>query len=157
MSDRNSCRMLLSHNFTVSTGVVPALSAKEFANVFQAGLKAQDSLQCSPINHPHWRVEIRFPSAQFLPSEVGELCGQALAANRRSQQPAQPIPTILVLGGLKTTPATSSTPGTLQSGEWGVDVVETTSAAAFLQSINWEATIAQRPADSVFQIAIQDA
>lgn len=154
MSDRNAGRMLLSHNFTVSTDVVPALSAQEFANVFQTGLKAHDSLQCSPIDHPHWRVEVRFPLAQFSPSAVGELCGQALAAKRQSQHPDQPLPTILVLGGLKTTPATSNNPSALQPGEWGVDVVETTAAAAFLQGINWAATVAQRPADSVFQVTI---
>lgn len=156
MSDRDVVRMLLSHNFTVSADAVPALSPEEFADVFQSGLRAQDGLQCSPIDHPHWRVEIRFPPAQFSPGEVGELCGQALAAKRRSQELSQPIPTILVLGGLKMMPPTSNTPGTLQPGEWGVDVVETVSGEAFLQGINWETTVAQRAAESVFKIEIRD-
>lgn len=157
MSDRGVGRMLLSHNFTVSPDVVPALSAEEFVGVFQEGLRAHDSLQCSAIDHPHWRVEIQFSTAQFAPGEVGELCAQALVAKRRSQQPGQPLPTILILGGVKTTPPSSNAPGALQPGEWGVDVVETVSGEDFLQSINWDATIAQRPPESIFKVEIQDA
>ena len=154
LSDRDAGRMLLSHNFTVSDDQVPALSRAAFAEVFQAGLKADTGLQCAPIEHPHWQVEIRFPPDQLSPAQVGEWCAQTLAAQRRSQSPDQSIPTILILGGLKTTPPTSDSPTALQPGEWGVDVVETDSGEAFLQSIGWEATIAQRPPESVFKVEI---
>lgn len=157
MPDHNAGRMLLSHNFNVSPDVVPALSHEEFVDVFQAGLSTYANLQCAPITHPHWRVEIRFPKDQFSPTQVGELCAQALAAKRRSHPSNQSMPTILILGGLKTTPPTSDAPGTLQPGEWGVDVVETASGEAFLQSIAWDTTIAQRPAESVFKVEIRDA
>ena len=156
MSDRDLGRMLLSHNFAVSTDIAPALSPEEFVDVFRSGLSVHDTIQCSAIAHPHWMVEVQFPKAQFSPAQVGELCAQALAAKRRSQQLAQPRPTILILGGLKTTPPTSDAPGTLQPGEWGVDVVETISGADFLQSINWDATIAQRPPESVFKVESRD-
>ena len=157
MSDRDLGRMLLSHNFSVSTDVVSALSAEEFVDVFQAGLSGYSGLQCSPIAHPHWRVEIQFPATEFSPAQIGELCAQSLAAKRRSQQPHQPLPTILILGGVKTTPPTSDAPGALQPGEWGVDVVETMSGKEFLQSINWDATIAQRPPETVFQVELREA
>lgn len=157
LRDRDAGRMLLSHNFNISTDVVPALSHAEFVDVFQTGLSANASLHCAPVTHPHWQVEIRFSPDQFSPAQVGKLCAQALAAKRRSQLSAQSIPTILILGGLKTTPPTSDSPGTLQPGEWGVDVVETASGEVFLQSIGWDTTIAQRPAESVFKVELKDA
>ena len=156
LSDRDAGRMLLSHNFTVSDDQVPALSRKAFAAVFQAGLRADTRLHCAPIEHPHWRAESRFSAAQPSPAQVGELCAQTLATQRRSQASGK-IPTILILGGLKTTPPTSDSPTALQPGEWGVDVVETESSEAFLQSIGWEATIAQRPPESIFKVEIADA
>lgn len=147
--------MLLSHNFDVSPDQVPALSREEFAEVFQAGLQAHQSLQCRLVQHPHWTVEIRFPTDTFSPSQMGELCAQALADKRRSQQlSAAVFPEILVLGGIKTTPPTSDSPDALQPGNWGVDVVETNSGAAFLQAIGWENTIAQKPADSIFKVEL---
>jgi hypothetical protein len=146
-------RMLLSHNFDLADGAVPALSREAFVDVFQNGLKDKADLQCQPVEHPHWQVEIRFPADQFSPAEVGYLCAEALAQERRSLHLSPTdFPNILILGGLKTTPPTSDAPGALQPGEWGVDVVETRSATAFLQGINWDATIAQKPADSIFKI-----
>ena len=135
MSNRDIGRMLLSHNFNVSADIVPLLSPEEFVGVFQVGFSAHAGLQCLPIAHPHWMVEIRFPKEYLSPAQIGELCAQALAAKRRSQTSNRPLPTILILGGLKTTPSTSDAPGTLHPGEWGVDVVETVSGDAFLQSI----------------------
>lgn len=149
-------RMLLSHNFDVSPDTVPLLSREEFAAVFRAKLSTEMNLQCQLIQHPHWIVDIRFSTDKVSPSQVGELCASALADKRRSQQPGKAIPTILILGGLKTTPPTSSSPEALQPGEWGVDVVETQSQEDFLQKIAWEATIAQRPVDNVFKIEISD-
>lgn len=148
--------MLLSHNFDISPGQVPTLSREEFAEVFQAGLPTHQSLQCRLVHHPHWTVEIRFPTDVFSPSQMGELCAQALANKRRSQQlSAAAFPEILVLGGIKTTPATSDSPDALQPGDWGVDVVETRSGTVFLQTIGWNATIAQKPIDSVFKVELK--
>jgi Protein of unknown function (DUF2656) len=151
--------MLLSHNFDISPDVLPALSREEFAQVFQAGLSAQPNLHCRLINHPHWIVEILFAAPEFSAQQVGELCAQALAevrtlgAKRSPQISLGANLEILILGGLKTTPPTSDSPDALQPGEWGVDVVETPSGDAFLQGIAWEATIAQKPPDSIFKVA----
>lgn len=149
--------MLLSHNFDVSSHDVPALSREAFAEVFREGLRMHEHLQCRLLNHPHWMVEIRFLSDLVAPPEVGELCAKALAEKRQGQHLGDSLPSILVLGGLKTTPPTSDSPDALQPGEWGVDVVETVSIPAFLQKIAWEATISQRPADSVFKVELKDA
>lgn len=149
-------RMLLSHNFDVPADRVPPLSREAFAAVFQAGLSPYGELTCALIGHPHWIVEIRFSTDHFSPAQVGDLCAKVLAEQRRSQQPNKAIPTILILGGLKTTPPTSSAPDALQPGEWGVDVVETLSGDDFLKRIAWETTIAQRPKESVFKIELSD-
>jgi hypothetical protein len=143
--------MLLSHNFDVSPDIVPALSRAEFAEVFRVGLSQYESLQTRLVDHPHWTVEILFAIAQFSPVQVGELCAQALVNQRQTQQGVN-LPDILVLGGIKTTPATSDSPDALQPGEWGVDVVETLSGDAFLQAIAWDGTIASKPADSIFKV-----
>lgn len=149
-------RMLLSHNFDVSPDTVPPLSREEFAAVFEKGLQGIDAIQCRSIHHPHWMVEIRFLTSQFLPAQVGELCAKALVDRRRLQRLNQADrPEILVLGGVKTTPPTSQDPEALQPGEWGVDVVETHSGEAFLQSIAWDATIAQKPPESIFKVVGQ--
>jgi hypothetical protein len=148
--------MLLSHNFDVSPDVVPILDRTGFAEVFQSGLSRYEDLQCQLIDHPHWIVEILFAIAKFSPQQVGELCAQALAERRRTQQPDKaPLLEILILGGLKTTPPTSTAPNALQPGEWGVDVVETQSGEAFLQAIAWADAIAQKPPDSVFKVEFQ--
>lgn len=149
-------RMLLSHNFDVYLDTIPALSREEFAEVFQSGLSAYEHLQCRLVNHPHWTVEILFPTNEFSPQQVGELCAKALAEKRQSQQlSADTNPEILVLGGIKTTPPTSDSPDALQPGNWGVDVVETHSGETFLQAIAWDATIAQKPAESVFKVELK--
>jgi hypothetical protein len=142
-------RMLLSHNFDVSPEQVPALSPEEFVNVFQAGLSQHEQVKCRQINHPHWILEIRFND--FSPTQIGEFCAKALTEKRRSQNAS---PEILILGGLKTTPPTSDSPDALQPGDWGVDVVETSSKEVFLQKINWDSTIADKPAESIFKIEV---
>lgn len=148
--------MLLSHNFDVAPDQVPALSREEFAALFQAGLSRYPTLQCRLVENPHWIVEITFPAAEFSPVQVGEYCAHALAEKRRSQavRPAA-MPEILVLGGIKSTPPTSNSPDALQPGNWGVDVVETRSGAAFLQAIGWEATIATKPPEQIFKVKLQ--
>lgn len=153
-----SGRMLLAHNFNVSPDILPALSREEFAEVFRSRLSQHVQLQCRLVNHPHWTVEILFPTSEFSPQQVGELCAQGLANHRRTQQlDRAALPTILILGGIKTTPPTSDSADALQPGDWGIDVVETLSSEAFLQAIAWDATIAQKPADSIFKVELKSA
>jgi Protein of unknown function (DUF2656) len=155
MNETNQGRMLLSHNFDVSPDLFTVLSREEFTAVFTESLSEQKkTLRCRMVDNPHWIVEILFGPDELSPEQVGALCVRALAEKRRMQRDT--MPEILVLGGLKTTPPTSSSPDALQPGNWGVDVVETQSAEAFLQSIGWESTIAQRPANSVFKVELRN-
>jgi Protein of unknown function (DUF2656) len=147
--------MLLSHNFDISPDVLPALSREAFAEVFRLGLNAYETIHCRTIDHPHWMAEILFPTPEFSPLQVGELCAQALAQQRSPHLTSNTEVEILVLGGLKSTPPTSDAPDALQPGEWGVDVVETHSGEVFLQAIAWETTIDQKPADSIFKVQRQ--
>jgi Protein of unknown function (DUF2656) len=143
-------RMLLSHNFNLIDERVPMLSRESFSTIFIEGL--MDALiQCRLIDHPHWVVEVCF-GAELSPVQVGERCAQVLRDTRKTQQPKpEQLPVILVLGGLKTTPATSPLPA-LQPGEWGVDVVETASAELFLQEIGWAESVVARSPDTVFKV-----
>ncbi|MFM7885993.1 MAG: DUF2656 domain-containing protein [Pseudanabaena sp.] len=153
MNNLSLSRMLISHNFDISPEIIPALSREEFAEVFRIGLGDRPSCQTRLVNHPHWTVEIVFDRNLFSPSQIGEFCAQALADKRISQgiQP-QSLPEILVLGGVKTTPPTSDSPDALQTGDWGVDVVETLSGSVFLQGIAWETTIASKPVEEIFKV-----
>ncbi len=145
--------MLLSHNFNLSNNELTALNREKFAQVFIDGLKEQNQIKCSYINNPHWVVEIIFPTAEFAPQEIGQMCGEILIKHRKSQQPDSKLTTdTLILGGRKTTPATSMSPTSLQIGEWGVDVVETLPAHVFLEEIAWEKMIADKPSDGIFKI-----
>lgn len=144
-------RMLLSHNFNVDPNVVPALSREEFCAVFQQHLP--ESCTCRLLEHPHWIVEVLFASDSLTPAQVGEHCAQALRTQRQGAG-VSGLPTVLALGGLKTTPATSASPDALQTGEWGVDVVETENSEMFLQGIGWAVISGQKPADQVFKAEI---
>jgi hypothetical protein len=145
-------RMLLSHNFNLTDERVPMLSREAFAAIFTEAL-ADEQMQCRLIDHPHWVVEVCF-GLELSPVQVGEHCAQALLDARKTSQPhPDQLPVILILGGLKTTPATGPLPA-LQPGEWGVDVVETASAELFLQEIGWTATVEARSPDSVFKVIL---
>ncbi len=147
--------MLLSHNFNLRNNELPALEREKFAQVFIDGLKGQDNIQCSYIKNPHWVVEIIFPTAEFEPQEIGQMCGDILIERRKSQQPESRLTTdTLILGGRKTTPATTMSPTSLQIGEWGVDVVETPQAAVFLKEIAWSKMIADKPSDGIFKLEL---
>jgi hypothetical protein len=136
-------RMLLSHNFNIADDRLPALSRSEFCAIFQQGLDR--AYQCQPVDSPHWILEILVPT-DSSPQQAGLAVAEALANARAAAME------ILILGGIKTTPATSSLPGALQTGEWGVDVVETGDGEEFLRSIDWAATVASRSPDSYFEI-----
>jgi Protein of unknown function (DUF2656) len=145
-------RMLLSHNFHLADERVPMLSREAFATVFTEGL-ADARIQCRLIDHPHWTVEVCFETG-LSPVQVGEQCAQVLLDARKTHQPhPNRLPEILVLGGLKTTPATGPLPA-LQPGEWGADVVETASAELFLREIGWTETVAARSPDTVFKVVL---
>lgn len=155
MSDRSIGRMLLSHNFNLYNNELPALNREEFAQVFIDGLKEKNNITCSYIENPHWVVEIIFPTQEFDAETIGKMCGEILIAKRKSQQPDSKLTTdTLILGGKKTTAATSTSPTSLQTGEWGVDVVETKQADIFLTSINWDNLTADKPSDGIFKIEL---
>ena len=143
--------MLLSHNFNLTNNELPALNREEFARIFIDGLKDRANISCSYIKNPHWVVEIIFPADEYEAKAVGQMCGDILIAKRESQTESITTDT-LILGGKKTTPATSMSPTSLKPGEWGVDVVETAKADIFLQSINWNALTADKPSDGIFKI-----
>lgn len=149
-------RMLLSHNFDLSDAPFPELSREEFATVFSEGFRDYPTIRCRLLSHAHWVVEVLFPAADFAAAAVGELCANILVKKRSSQKPDDAaMPDILILAGNKATPATSSDPEALQTGEWGVDVVETASATQFLESLGWEAIASQKAPDSIFKVEIK--
>ncbi len=153
MSEIETGRMLLSHNFDISNDIFPELSLQEFTQVFIEGLSQYDGVKCRQVNHPHWMVEILFPKNSFSPPTIGEMCATALVNTRMSQKNKDDsLPDILILAGLKTTPPLSDSPDTLQPGEWGVDVVETTSAEKFLTELGWEEKTAGKTIDRVFKV-----
>lgn len=148
-------RMLLSHNFDISEDILPALSREEFAQVFIDGL--QDVAKCRLVNNPHWIVEVLFDAEQYSSVQMGEYTANALVELRRKQiQNAQKLPHFLILGGIKTTPSMSTSPDSLQTGQWGVDVVETSDADNFLAGIAWESMIADKPSDSIFKVELKE-
>jgi Protein of unknown function (DUF2656) len=143
--------MLLSHNFDITDGSLTALSRTEFTEIFRSGLMQNPQIQCRQIDHPHWIMEILFPH-DLSAGAVGSACAGILAQHRH--QAIQHRADILILGGIKTTPPASPDPDALQPSEWGVDVVETVSGDLFLTRIDWAATIAQKPTDSIFKVAL---
>jgi hypothetical protein len=144
-------RMLLSHNFTLTESGIPSLTREAFAAVFIDGL--QDCAQCRLVENPHWIVEVLFDATQFSAAQMGDRYAQALATYRRTQSEADYLPQILILGGIKNTPATSDSSDALQPGDWGVDVVETEDINTFLESIGWESAIASKAPETIFKVA----
>ena len=130
-------RMLLSHNCTLPPDRLLSLSRTDFGNVFIEGLKSYTDCQCCLIDNPHWIVEIIFDGQQKSPTEIAELCAQCLSSHRSAEQIKRPDNhTIMLLGGMKTTPAVRNSPTSLQLSEWGVDVVETLAPEQFLADLN---------------------
>lgn len=148
--------MLLSHNFDLQDSKFPQLNREEFAKVFIDGFQEEKDITCSSIDNPHWMVEVLFPSDDFSADRIGQFCAKILEQKRRAQKPDNvKLPDILILGGKKTTPPLNTSPTSLQTGEWGVDVVETDSADGFLTALDWDNRIAQKPIESVFKIEIK--
>jgi Protein of unknown function (DUF2656) len=151
MNDPQALRMLLSHNFDLKDDKTPALSREAFTQVFIDGFSSHLEVKCRQVDNPHWIVEIVCIAGFLTPQQVGEKCAQILS-NSRKQSLGSIDFDILILGGIKTTPATSDSPDALQPNQWGVDVVETKSGEQFLRSISWDTTIAGKPIDSIFKV-----
>lgn len=146
-------RMLLSHNCTLPQDQVHLLSRMDFANVFIEGLKPHTDCQCCLIENPHWIVEILFDGQQKTPTEIATLCAQILSSHRAAEQSnSLGNHTVMLLGGVKTTPALGPSPTSLQTGEWGVDVVETLSPEEFLAGLNWEAVVKGKSSEQIFKV-----
>ena len=146
-------RMLLSYNFTMTEDLVPKLNIDEFTKVFSEGLSEHKNINCRQLIHPHWMVEILFPVDKISPIQVGELCVRALGEKRKHQVSEEnSLPETLFLAGRKTTPPLSNNPEGLQTGEWGVDVVESSCAADFLLEIGWPEKTANKSENQVFKI-----
>ena len=154
--------MLLSHNFALSnagsntrsssaesSGEVHPLNQEQFAEIFLTRLGGHDGIDCAPIDNPHWVVEVSYDADRYSAKEVGQLCADTLAQYRIERKEENFY--VMALGGVKTTPPTGKPPS-LQTGEWGVDVVETASPEEFLEEINWDKLAAAKPAEAVFRI-----
>jgi Protein of unknown function (DUF2656) len=153
MNSPQTCRMLLSHNFDIVDANVPALSREAFTQLFIDGFGDRPEVKCRHVDNPHWIVEVVCEANFLTPQQLGEKCAQILATSRTKSIGTIDFD-ILILGGIKTTPATSSSPDALQANQWGVDVVETKSGEQFLRSIGWESTIAGKSADRIFKVEV---
>jgi Protein of unknown function (DUF2656) len=153
MTEFGTGRMLLSHNFDLPEGVFPPLSREDLTRVFVEGLSQHPQIKCRQLNHAHWMVEVLFSTNDFAPSQVGDFCAQALVDKRKSQEKVDDLfPDVLILAGFKKTPPLSDDPEALQTGEWGVDVVETASAESFLMAIGWEEKTSGKSIEDVFKV-----
>lgn len=145
-------RYLLSHNHDISDEVAPALSREAFAAVFQEACSLDPQygeIQVSGIEHPHWRCELR---TGLSPEVMGQFLAGAVKAYRERTLEKPLNYKVLILGGLKTTPATSEDPVALQTNEWGVDIVETMDDEAFLSKINWAGLTGYRNPTDIIQV-----
>ncbi len=149
MTDNLDGRMLLSHNFALTAGEVHPLNREEFVEVFTNGLADNADVRCSAIENPHWVVEVRYEASKLAPKDVGQLCVDAIATYRTEHKKDGFY--VMALGGEKTTPPTGSHLS-LQTGEWGVDVVETADREEFLAEINWDKLAGAKPAEQIFRI-----
>ena len=153
MTKSGTGRMLLSHNFDMPEGVFPPLSREDLTQVFAEGLSQYSQIKCRQLKHAHWMVEILFSTHDFAPPQVGELCAEALVDKRKSQGKVDDsFPDVLILAGFKKTPPLSDDPEALQTGEWGVDVVETPSADSFLLAMGWEVKTSGKSIEDVFKV-----
>jgi len=153
MTKSGTGRMLLSHNFDMPEGVFPPLSREDLTQVFAEGLSQYSQIKCRQLKHAHWMVEILFSTHDFAPPQVGELCAEALVDKRKSQGKVDDsFPDVLILAGFKKTPPLSDDPEALQTGEWGVDVVETPSADSFLLAMGWEEKTSGKSIEDVFKV-----
>jgi hypothetical protein len=148
-------RMLLSHNFDLQDDRLSRLSREEFTAIFSNGFDRDSAIECRQVNNPHWIVSIKFPATEYSPQLIGSKCAEFLRQQRQQTIGDRQLPDILILGGIKSTPSTNPSSDSLQPNEWGVDVVETNSSQEFLNRIGWEATIASKDPDTIFQVVLE--
>jgi hypothetical protein len=146
--------MLLAHNFALTDAIVPEISRDAFTAIFLEGLGANHEIHCLASTHSHWMVELLFDPEKIEPQKVGQTCAEIFAETRKAQKvyPKDSYQ-LLLLAGQKQTPVTSSDPNSLQTGQWGVDVVETESIPDFLTSINWQEENDRKP--TIFRVEVQ--
>ncbi len=147
-------RYLLSHNHDISDEVAPALSREVFVAMFQEAIasKSQYSeIQVSRVEHPHWQCELK---TTLPPEQMGTFLAEAVKTYRERTLENPLNYKVLILGGLKTTPATSASPAALQLNEWGVDIAETMDDEAFLSKINWAGLTGHRPTEEIIQVIV---
>tara|TARA_B100001109_G_scaffold237303_1_gene218323 strand:+ start:473 stop:907 length:435 start_codon:yes stop_codon:yes gene_type:complete len=138
---------VLSHNLQIQSEGVPPLVFEALAKALKEHCSSIQ--QAEALDHSHWKIRLESTSdpADFAVE---------LAAGWRSVRRAmghEDSHAVLALGGRKDSPGNPGAP--LQQGGWGVDVVETADASAFLQAINWAGLTAGRPADGVFEVINQ--
>jgi hypothetical protein len=134
---------IISHNLQIVATNIPAFKPDELVDGL---LKQNESFQSiTALIHPHWLLRLESTL------EVQELAEALLAAWRgvRLSNGHEFNHTVMALGGRKDDKAIPNSP--LQTGCWGVDLVETLDGPAFLRSINWDALKSGRPADAVFE------
>ncbi len=137
---------LLSHNLQVQGGNVPPWEGPELA----AGLLrlCGIALSAEALSHPHWLIRVEgAPDAPTFARNLLEAW-----VKLRNEHGHDVDHALLALGGRKDTLPGPGSP--LQQGFWGVDVVETSDPEGFLESINWQALKAGRPADGVFEVRL---
>ena len=110
---------------------------------------SQNAATGAMIDNPHWIVEVSYDAEKYTPTEVGKQCSNTLASYRQKNNNKDF--TVMALGGVKRTPSTSPPPS-LQTGEWGVDVVEARDPNMFLEEINWDHLSGAKPAEDIFRI-----
>ena len=135
---------VISHNLQINSELTPALSGEDLATGLVNNSKVFTA--SAALNHPHWLARIE---SNLSATEMAEELVRAWKSFRLSQGHAADH-SLIALGGRKDSQATAGAP--LQQGSWGVDVVECSNPDLFLESINWNALKAARPADAVFEI-----
>ena len=135
---------IISHNLQIEDPAVPAVSADQLARLLTESCTSIQSAEV--LDHSHWVLRIES-------DQQAEVLAQNLVDGWRVMREASGHASnhkVIALGGRKDSDSLGNSP--LQKGFWGVDVVETRNAEAFLQAINWEGLKSSRPTDAVFEI-----
>ena len=135
---------VLSHNLQIQDDAVPPLAFGDLAVALQQHCPSVSKAEA--LSHPHWKISLE-PTA--APADFAAELTSAWRAVRRSLGHSD-AHAVMALGGRKDSTGNPGAP--LQKGGWGVDVVETVDADAFLKVINWSGLTAGRPADGVFEV-----
>ena len=135
---------VLSHNLHIQNDQVPPLLFPDLADALRMHCPSVSTAEA--LEHPHWKIRLESDTA---PADFAAELAAGWRAVRRSLG-HRDSHAVLALGGRKDSQGNPGAP--LQQGGWGVDVVETVDASAFLQAINWAGLTEHRPADGVFKV-----